>query len=404
MSRNTRLAFGLAILALVTAALSPTGSAFAQAEGGAGFDPYRMYAHLMVDGGSSEAGEISSTPCLQIHQAIDDYNAAEPWVVRPPDVDPEITFWKLFHTEVGPASTDVLNAWLISEGRTTYTPSETRTCTFLHEDGWLAASASVVEWVDDDFGGLIIITSEGETTCAIGEVLLASASYRYVWFESYQGWQYWYGSAWVEFPAPGTLVSGEINFECVEIYDPVTAFDEVVEAVPTTQVNLNPSIKGLTGLDTWLWYDFSAAAASEIGPITATINSRGMTWILDSYAWVDKVMWDIDCTSNCTLREFAADFSDAGYEYVLDFPDSALSPAAVYDGGAGIDGEAAFEHIYDDIGDFTVSTATVWRGYWQQSNTYDGVGPPHLHAPIVVANEWSLPVVSVRSELRNRDP
>lgn len=383
--------------ALVLAAL-PASIATADVEAGSNFSPYRMHSYLMIDGGAGRAGAVAATPCWDIHTAIDAYNVAEPWE-NPPEGYEEIVFYRLSHEELGENGTFLLNQWLASEGIASYTTNQTRTCTFIHDDGWMAASESIVEVSERDFT-LLIITGEGETTCDLGDLLLASATYRYMWTPFSKGWQFYYGTEWIENPAPGVIASANIDFNCATIFDPDTGFSETLEAVPTTQVNLNPSIRGLTGLDTWLWYEFNGAADYQIGPVTASVDALGYNWQIISHAWVDEVLWDIDCVTDCTTRTYATDFDPSGYEYAIDFPDGALGPAPSYEAGAGQDDEAAFEHIYTEIGDYNVSTATTWRGYWYVTDTYDGPGAPHIHPTIVVAQGWNLPVISVRSELR----
>ncbi len=274
-------------------------------------------------------------------------------------------------------------------------------CTSTHEDGWKVATDTIVELVDDD-EEILLISVNGETVvCQTGQVMMASATYYYSYFTG--SWESGFGTNWNEFPGGNVLFSTDIEFRCLDIFDPDTDIAEVVEAVPATQVNLNPSIKGLTGLDTWLWYDFSSPAASILGPYEATTwSAHGESWTITTYAWVDKVMWDVDCTTSCTYHGVASGFDPSGYEYVLDFADTASRPAIEYEGGAEADGQAAFEHIYDSLGDATVSTAAQWRGWYFVTSSDGDEAARGVYAPVIVAESWTFPIVSVRTELRHR--
>jgi len=199
------------------------------------------------------------------------------------------------------------------------------------------------------------------------------------------------------------LFSSDIEFRCLDIFDPDTDIAEVVEAVPATQVNVNPSIKGLTGLDTWLWYDFATPTASQIGPYTATTwSAHGESWTITTFAWIDQVMWDIDCVSACDYHGTAAGFNATGYEYILDFPDTQAHPAADYNGGTEADNQAAFEHIYNHIGDTTISTAAQWRGWYHVTTTDGDQTARGVYPPVIAAQSRTLPIITIHTELRHR--
>lgn len=74
-----------------------------------------------------------------------------------------------------------------------------------------------------------------------------------------------------------------------------------------------------------------------------------------------------------TFRGMASAFNFAGYDYLLDLPDSydlasepaVLAPASTYDGGAGTEDGAAATHVYRTEDGYTMSTATVWRGFYE---------------------------------------
>ncbi len=139
----------------------------------------------------------------------------------------------------------------------------------------------------------------------------------------------------------------------------------------------------------------------QLGPYNATtVSAAGESWTVTAFAWIDQVMWDIDCVSACAYKGMAAGFDASGYEYVLDFADTLNSPAPNYDGGIEADGRSAFEHVYQQIGDFTLSTAAQWRGWYFVTSSDGDVGPRNYYDPVIVAEGYTFPVVSVRSELR----
>ena len=167
-------------------------------------------------------------------------------------------------------------------------------------------------------------------------------------------------------------------------------FAHVTELVPSTQDNLNPRVTGLTGLATWLWYDFSQPD-THLLETQVSVAARGTTWTLDMVAWVDEVWWDIDCQAACDYHGARAAFDESAIDYVLDLPDTLEQPAPDYDGGEEGDGQAAAEHLYRTKGDYIVSTATVWRG------VYTFLGVTYYYDQVVVTTARPYQVVEVRS-------
>jgi hypothetical protein len=76
-----------------------------------------------------------------------------------------------------------------------------------------------------------------------------------------------------------------------------------------------------------------------------------------------------------------------------DFPDSPGEIAAFYDGGGPSDDDALAIHLYEEKGDYTVATATVWRGY------YVSLGVPYLYDPVVVVTSRPYEVQEIRGVL-----
>jgi hypothetical protein len=77
-----------------------------------------------------------------------------------------------------------------------------------------------------------------------------------------------------------------------------------------------------------------------------------------------------------------ADWGSGAFDdgLVLDLPDTQTSPAPVYDGGSGTEDDHATAYMYETKGDYTLATATVWRGI----STFQGISTPY--APVLVVD------------------
>jgi hypothetical protein len=351
--------------------------------------PYAVNAELLVAGGRDGANEVidMTSTCRGIHTDIDSY------LEVPPDQSQyDIADWpdQIYHisiSQAGLAVLDVVYGWRADQ---------VRYCTALHEDGWLQADVSIVDLAESPPGRILEVTVDGETHCSYGEVLIVNASYYFSHFSN--SWEYGYGSDWTESYFGGLTVTGNLIFNCLPIVDVTYDVAQTAEAVPSSQVNYNPLVIGLTGLDTWLWYDFSDPQSYQLGPLTAEVFAYGRTWQLIAYAWVDSVHWDLDCESQCDFRGMVAEWDDSGMDASHDFPDTAGQIAAVYDGGGPSDDDALAVHLYEEKGDYTVATATVWRGY------YTSLGVPYLYDPVVVVTSRPYEVQEIRGVLTTPDP
>ncbi len=396
------------LFALISAAaLMNATPAAAVGPGEGSLTPWRLTGVLMIDGGAGAASDVSSVmdECPDIHGAIEDYLAAEPWMI-PPEGTENVVFTEMDHAAITDSETAMLNAWrdaMVEPDPAPFSPDVARFCSDVQLDGWLAMSASLVESILDPDDYLDVL-STGTRDCDFGELLLGSASYEYLW--EMDEWVYFYGDdpKANDETYTGTW-SNEIDLVCAELFQP-SDVASVAEATPDTQVNVNPAIRGLTQLDHWLWYDFTDPASYLIGPLTASVQAMGFTWVIETEAWVDQILWDIDCVTMCDYRDMAAGFDTSGYEYVSDQPDTELAPADVYFAGIEADGEAAFEHVYTQLGDVTISTAAIWRGTYVVTNNllFGSESFPILYDPVVVADTHSMPVISIRAELRNEPP
>lgn len=156
------------------------------------------------------------------------------------------------------------------------------------------------------------------------------------------------------------IIDGEIvesQTTCIDLDGAATAiWDAVASAAtglpdPTWEANPDGDLsKGLTGLDTWLWY----SNPSQVGPIDATWTEpvTGLVFGIRGRGWTESITWD---TGDALYDAFAPTWDD--------------SPTV----GGGPDAPAA-THLYDttsvDAGyssGYPVSVELYWVGEYQIS-------------------------------------
>jgi len=127
---------------------------------------------------------------------------------------------------------------------------------------------------------------------------------------------------------------------CVSPLEGVDLAAEILERAPDGTPVLNPLTNGLTGLDTWLWYD----GGIEIPPFTLTVDDPGSGIRLEVQAWaeLEAFTWDM---GDGTIVTAATPGSDT------DLPQS-----------------AAATHRYERKGDYTITFTAAWNGTyrWRQ--------------------------------------
>lgn len=144
--------------------------------------------------------------------------------------------------------------------------------------------------------------------------------------------------------------------------------------VPEFEVGHDPSVRGLVGLETWLWYPgdttidvFSDAWTDPVTGITFAMEARGY---IESYAW---------------------DLGD-GTEYVTNEPGS----------NEHLPGTEAVEHIWETANHYTVTATTVWRGEYRSLIPGEGWTDWTLMTGTAASSAtWGpVEVIEIRSELR----
>jgi hypothetical protein len=162
---------------------------------------------------------------------------------------------------------------------------------------------------------------------------------------------------------------------CVQPIGDIDLTKEILERAPAGEPVTNPSVDGLTGLDTWLWYQ----GGTEIPAFTLTFTDPGSGITLEIEAWasIDTFTWDMgDGTVLTTSLPGSAD----------DLPASA----------AGI-------HRYEQKGDYTITFTVDWNGTyrWRQVPGGSWSAPiPFPGNPATISTSLPYHVSEVRSVLQ----
>ena len=131
--------------------------------------------------------------------------------------------------------------------------------------------------------------------------------------------------------------------------------------VPDTVVRFNPSVRGLTGLDTWLWYDPGPGGWDETdGHITASVTLDGYT--VSAEAWLRGLTWDMG-------NGEAVSYTIPGTEL------GPLSPG-VYAAAVASEDDPPRTYIYESLGDYTVTLTATWVGQWWFTDNTGHLGRP----------------------------
>lgn len=385
----------LSVVALVmtlTVVAPVAGSSSPQAE--STFDGWSLDGTALDGEGQTGAEAKKALPCREAHDLIAAYNLSQPWIDETPPVgsplqayvdDPVDVAYAQHITPVNPSDYEIdsVGVWAGVEMF-----DEFVACTRIHNTGWLPAGSGLVSLARH--GGVAV--EDGLAECGHGELLFVRAHFLY---RAGSGWVFAPGiNLTDDFDGFELAVGDSVELVCGRIFGEAEDVVGFSEAVPAVQVNHDPLVVGLTGLETWLWYDFGRPDAPSSLSRSVTIESRGAEWTLEAVAWMDRLGWDADCSSSCDYRGMASGFDPTRLDdQIVDFADSPDAVAPLYDGGSGTALEAAARHVYEEKGDYTISTVTFWRGLY----TWGGVS--YRYAPVVVAGSSPFRVHEIRGAL-----
>ena len=168
---------------------------------------------------------------------------------------------------------------------------------------------------------------------------------------------------------------------CLELFAGTPDRASFVEVVENPRFLRSPDPIGLTGVETWLWYDFAGAESHTITR-SFTVDADGLALGVEATIWVDSVAWDMD--------------GDGEWDVTLDAPDTRLRPATGEEylkaGGGEDEAANAGTYLYETKAIYPVTVEVRWRG------VYEFVGYPGnrgVYEPITAASTTDYQVCEV---------
>jgi hypothetical protein len=146
----------------------------------------------------------------------------------------------------------------------------------------------------------------------------------------------------------------DTEYVCLDVIDDFeteASFDELVVAPGFWK---SPELIGLTGLDTWVWYDFTDPESHTITR-DFTVSADGLPLGVNATIWVDMIRWDMDGNGN--------------WDVEVDFPDTELTAATPTQyhqfGGDNTEDGTAGTWLYQTKGTYPVTVEIEWRGIYE---------------------------------------
>jgi hypothetical protein len=162
---------------------------------------------------------------------------------------------------------------------------------------------------------------------------------------------------------------------CVSPLDGVDLAAEIRRRAPDGLSIANPLAQGLTGLDTWLWYE----GGTDIPPFTLTVDDPGSGIGLEVEAWalLDSFTWDMG--------------------------DGTVLTSTVPGTDRNLPRSAAATHRYERKGDYTITFTAGWTGTYRWRRLRGGAWStpiPFAGNPATITTATPYPVVEIRSVLQ----
>lgn len=180
-------------------------------------------------------------------------------------------------------------------------------------------------------------------------------------------------------------------FDCYEIFDPDDDVLSITEAVAEPTFDKSPVAQGLTGLDTWLWYDFTLPSSHTITASTTLNTIVGLPITIEGTAWIDKIEWDMN--------------GDGVWDVDVDFPDQwdVPPPREIYlvHGGDNSEDGAAATYMYEEKGTFDIAVGVTWRGIY--TVIVPGFGGTYAYPPVTRIHTEPYVVCEIRPVLGSSD-
>lgn len=169
----------------------------------------------------------------------------------------------------------------------------------------------------------------------------------------------------------GGADSSDVWFVHVCVGPPKPNIDEAISAlVPAPELGVSPIVRGLTGLETWFWYEQDEPFTDyPFVPLTLTVQDEfnDATYTVSAQAWIS--------------------------EYLFDTGDGVILSGD----GPGGDGEdnAAATYMYETTGTYNITWDVSWVGEY----TWTGYSGVDVLGPLVLSGARPYNVVEIRSVL-----
>ena len=156
--------------------------------------------------------------------------------------------------------------------------------------------------------------------------------------------------------------------------DGIDLSEEIRRRAPSGETATSPITEGLTGLDTWLWYE----GGTEIPPFTLTFTDpgSGITMEIEAWAVLEAFVWDMG--------------------------DGTIVTSAVPGSADDLPHSAAATHRYERKGDYTITFTAAWNGTYRWRQLPGGAWStpiPFADNPALIATSFTYPVSEVRAVL-----
>lgn len=171
--------------------------------------------------------------------------------------------------------------------------------------------------------------------------------------------------------SPATFAADGYVYDTGYCIDPGVAWDiyeEIEKRAPAPGFARDPRVRGLVGLEQWVWY----TGGTEIAEF--------------SLAWSDPVTGlDFELDARAHIEEYTWDFGDG------------TDPVVTSEPGSGPDDPGA-THVYDAKGDVTITVEAAWVGEYRvyEAGAAPGAWQPVPNGPTFTATD-DITVIEIRS-------
>lgn len=145
-------------------------------------------------------------------------------------------------------------------------------------------------------------------------------------------------------------------------------WEEAVEQMTPIDVDVSPTVTGLTGLETWVWYDGQVTV--DPFQVAWTDPATGVGWILEARAWVAEHRWDLG--DDTTITATATVFGDARGAAGTETDPAGTHTYRTTSAGAGHTDGYPFTYDATWVGDYRwwSTAADAWSVWVPMANTF----------------------------------